>query len=355
MDLDSKGIFQQLDSRNMIGSIDLLAEQAENAWAISQELPLPNVDGINLILISCMGGSAAAAEMLADYAAAHCPVPVIIHRDYSLPAYARGKNTLFIASSISGNTEEVLDAFDQALRNDCSLLAICGGGRLLQKAAESGCPIWQYKLDSPSQSTLAYSFFYLLNFFSRSGFLPVQDAFVASAVQSMRTQQETLHFEIPAAQNPAKRYAGQLVGRWVTIFASGVMAGVARRWKGQINELAKAPANFEILPEADHNTLAGIFNPSMDLLMPHTMTMFINTRSDHPRNAFRAMLSRQTCMLEGLNTDVYSAPGEDTLSQMWTGIQFGEYLAYYLGIAYQVDPSADDVLVSINTALSAKK
>ena len=355
MNLDSLEIIQKLDSQNLLGYIDKLPDQAVLAWEFSHKQDLPIFEGITQVIISCMGGSAEAAELLADYASAYSQVPVIIHRDYGLPAYARGRNTLFIASSCSGNTEEVLDAFARAVQNNCSMLVICGGGKLLQKALEAGCPLWQYSFDGRPKAALGYSFFSLLGLFNRLGYLPDQAEYVSSVVQIMRAQQESLRVEVPAAQNPAKRYAGQLVGRWVTVFASGGMAGVARRWKDQINELAKAPANFEIIPEADHNTLAGILNPAMELLMPHTMSMFINTRSDHPRNAFRSMISRQTCMLEGLNTDVYFAQGEDPLSQMWTALHFGEYLAYYLAIAYQVDPSSDEGLESISTALSAKK
>jgi glucose/mannose-6-phosphate isomerase len=61
--------------------------------------------------------------------------------------------------------------------------------------------------------------------------------------------------------NPAKRLAGQLVGRLVTVIGSDVLAPVARRWKGQINELAKAWGSYDTLPEADHNSLAGSHNP----------------------------------------------------------------------------------------------
>ena len=193
-----------------------------------------------------------------------------------------------------------------------------------------------------------------LALFDRLGLLPAQADLLAGAVQSMLTQQEQLLVTVPAAQNPAKRYAGQLVGRWVTVFGSGVLAIVARRWKGQINELAKAPANFEFLPEADHNTLAGVINPSAELLMPHTMTIFLSADVDHPRNKLRARITRQTYMIEGLNSDVYMAQGETSLAQMWTAIHFGDYLAYYLAIAYFTDPTPVDALVNLKAALASQ-
>jgi glucose/mannose-6-phosphate isomerase len=169
----------------------------------------------------------------------------------------------------------------------------------------------------------------------------------------MKTQQENLRANVPASTNPAKRYAGQLVGRWITFFCSGALAAVARHWKSQINEMAKAPANVEILPDANHNSLAGIFNPSDELLMPHTLTLFLRAASDHPRNILRANLTRQTFMIEGLNTDFYLAHGDSPLAQMWTAIHFGDYMAYYLSMAYGSDPRPSEVFASLKDALAA--
>ena len=80
---------------------------------------------------------------------------------------------------------------------------------------------------------------------------------LTQAVEAMRREQAQLRADIPAARNMAKRNAGQLMGRWVTVIGAEILAPVARRWKGQISEVAKAWAQFEFLPEADHNTLAG--------------------------------------------------------------------------------------------------
>ncbi len=99
------------------------------------------------------------------------------------------------------------------------------------------------------------------------------------------------------------------MGRWVTVFGAGQLAPVARRIKGQINELAKAVANFEFIPEADHNTLAGTLNPA-EVIQPHTMNLFLRAPSDHPRNRLRIDLTKQTFMLEGSNTDFLDARGD---------------------------------------------
>ena len=135
---------------------------------------------------------------------------------------------------------------------------------------------------------------------------------------------------------------------------SGLLTTVARRWKGQINEVAKAGANFEFLPEADHNTLAGTMNPE-EVLNPHTMTLFLCAPSDHPRNRLRSDLTRKAFMLEGMNTDFVEARGNTPLAHMWTLILFGDYMAYYLAMGYGVDPTPIQALVDFKQAMAESK
>jgi glucose/mannose-6-phosphate isomerase len=153
-------------------------------------------------------------------------------------------------------------------------------------------------------------------------------------------------------QNPAKRMAGQLVGRWVNVYGSGSLAPVARRWKTQVNEIAKAGAGFELLPEADHNALAGLKNPA---LLMQTMTLFLRAPSDHPRNHLRAELTRQGFMVAGMNTDIYDANGESRLAHIWTALHFGDYMAYYLAMAYGMDPTPVEALQNLKAAMKAAR
>ena len=85
------------------------------------------------------------ADLVAAAVASSCLVPVTVHRDYGLPAFARGKETLFVGSSHSGNTEETLDSFATALKQECTLLVISTGGELAQRAKEQNIPLWTFQ------------------------------------------------------------------------------------------------------------------------------------------------------------------------------------------------------------------
>ncbi|NCP15940.1 bifunctional phosphoglucose/phosphomannose isomerase [bacterium] len=355
--------FQSLDPQNMLAEIDGLPEQLHKAWEIGQTSEVfakhpvgAETSEVSRVVVSGMGGSAIGADLLASYLAPICKIPVFVHRDYGLPAWARGPETLVIASSHSGNTEETLNSFDAALKNGCRLLAISTGGELAKRATQKGIPLWTFEHKGQPRAAVGFSFGLLLAVFSRLGLLDAPEKItteVVTTVVAMKKQQENLRAEAPVARNPAKRMAGQLVGRWVNVFGSGILAPVARRWKTQINEIAKAGAGFESLPEADHNTLAGLSNP--EDVLSHTFTIFLRTPSNHPRNRLRADLTRQAFMLEGLNTDFYDAQGDSALAHIWTAVHFGDYLAYYLAMAYGVDPTPVEALEKFKAAMKAAK
>ncbi len=344
MDLDNLDRFRELDPKNMLGQIDKLPSQLETAWTLGQQQRLPAWEGIRQVLIAGMGGSAIGADLFAAYITPHCPVPVVVLRDYDLPAWANGHHTLVIGSSHSGNTEETLSAFSQALANGCRSLAITRGGALQAKAAQAGAPVWQFEHNSQPRAAIGFSFGLLLTVFHKMDLIPDPEPALRNALQAMRAQQAQINAEVPVVHNPAKRMAGQLMDRWVAVFGAGVLAPVARRFKGQLSELAKAWAQFESLPEADHNTLAGIINPAG--LFPKTMMLFLQGNSTHPRNQLRSDLTRKIFMLEGLNTDMIQAAGDTPLADQWTALHFCDYAAFYLAMAYGVDP---DPVVMIET------
>ncbi len=335
----------------MLAQIDGLPDQLQNAWDLGLDQPLPDFKDIRSIVISAMGDSAVAAELVTASVSRSIRLPVTLHRGYDLPAHASGPQTLVTCISHSGNSEEVLTAFEAAQKNDCTIFAISTGGELTNRAIEKNIPVW--KFDSKGvvdTAAVAYPFGLLLALFSRLDFIPDPAKDVAEAVAMMKRSQQHITADVIAARNPAKRYAGQLVGRWVTFVATETLAPVARRWKMQVNQLAKAGANFEIIPEATHNTLIATLNPNQTL-NAHTMTLFLRAPSDHPRNRLRSDMMRQTFMLEALNTDVIDARGQSVIAHLWTLILFGDYMAYYLAVAYGADPSEEDAFVNFRNAL----
>ncbi len=336
MILDQWEAFQEIDAGNMLTEIDDLPDQLNSAWKLGQKMPLQASAGVRNLVLAGMGGSAIGADMLHAYALHDVQIPIIVWRNYELPAFV-GEDSLVITSSHSGNTEETLSAFDQALHAGARVIAITTGGELAKRAKTAEVPLWQFEHVGQPRAAVGFSFGLLLAAISRMGWLPDPAGELEDAVKAMHDQQVSLGAEVPVVQNAAKRVAGQLLDRWPIVMGADFLAPVARRWRTQISEIAKAVAQFEELPEADHNLVAGVPNP--EDLIPKMMVIFLRASNYHPRNVIRTDVTREVLMVEGFNTDVYEAQGNSRLAQQWTALHFGDYISFYLAMSYGVDPS----------------
>jgi glucose/mannose-6-phosphate isomerase len=350
MDLNNYTSFLNIDKQNYLAEIENLPSQLENAFQQGLNLNLPNWQGIQSVFIAGMGGSAIGADLLAAYAAPLSRVPILVQRGYSLPAWVKGPEVLVVTSSHSGNTEETMSIFEQVSNRECRTLALCTGGKLAEAARVKNIPLWTFEHQGQPRAAVGFSFGFLLSLLTRLGLIPDPGTELSGAIIAMRKQQASLQAQVPVVSNPAKREAGQLIGRWVMVFGADVLEPVARRWKTQINELAKAWAQFEALPEANHNALAGLQQPEQAL--SNTMALFLRAPSYHPRNLLRIELTKQAYMLEGLNTDFYDAQGETALAQQWTALHFGDYMAYYLAMLYDTNPTPIEALEGFKKQLA---
>jgi len=337
MNLDDLERLQAIDKDRMLAKIDDLPDQVGHAWEKAGTLPLPDSSGLQHIIFAGMGGSAIGADLACVYARRHASASLTVWREYGIPAWAAARSALVVVSSHSGNTEEALTAFDAAQRAGARRVTFTSGGDLQMRAASHGDPVWPIDHAGPPRAAVGTSFAYTLRLLARLGQIPDPSGEVASAVAAMRAQRERLGAASPVVRNPAKRMAGQLMDRWPIFFGAGLLAPVARRWRTQVNELAKAPAQFEELPEADHNVVAGTVGP--EKLIGRTMAVFLRARLDEEGLTRRVEATRHALMVEGYNTDLIDGEGDTALAQQWTCLHYGDYAAYYLAIAYGIDPT----------------
>jgi glucose/mannose-6-phosphate isomerase len=336
MNLDDLGRMRSLDPGGMLNLIDDLPAQLERAWGAVAALPSPQVQEVRHVIFAGMGGSAIGADLACVLARGKSAASLTVWRDYGIPAWVEGSESLVVVSSHSGNTEESLDAYHRAGEVRARRVVFTTGGTLMQEAERNGDPAWTIDHPGPPRAAVGYSFGFALGLLARIGLIPDPTLDVGQAVAAMRGQARAFAADSPAVHNPAKRMAGQLVDRWPIFFGAGVLAPVARRWRSQVNELAKAPAQFEELPEADHNAVAGTAGPGS--LIGKTMAVFLRAGLDDPRLARRVDATRHLLMVEGYNTDTIAGVGDSLLAQQWTALHYGDYAAYYLAIAYGVDP-----------------
>ena len=338
------------DPQDMNAAIEALGANLKSGWQLGLKLEIPEVGSLRQIVICGVGGSAIGGDFTAAYLADKLPLPVVGHRNYGLPGWAKGPETLVICSSHSGNTEETLSSFNAALQRGCSLMSICTGGKLAELSKNNGKPCWIFEHVGQPRTAIGWTVGLLLALFLRLDLIEDQTLAVEEAASILADGITKLGKESPVSSNPSKRLAGQLLGRNIVIYGSGELDVIARRWKSEINELAKAWAAFEGIPEMNHNALAGLRHP--ESLYEHTSAIFLRSDFDHERNRKRIELSQQFFLEAGVAADSIRAQGVGKLAQMFSLLQFGDYLSYYLALAYGEDPTPIEVLNELKRLLA---
>jgi len=340
------------DPQDMNAAIEALGANLKSGWQLGLQLEVPEVGSLRQVVICGMGGSAIGGDFTTAYLADQLPIPVFVHRNYSLPAWARGPETLVICSSHSGNTEETLSSFNEGLQRGCTLMSICTGGKLIELSKEAGKIYWKFDHVGQPRTAIGWTVGLLLALFSRLGLIEDQALAVEKAAAVLAEGITKLGKDSPVSSNPAKRLAGQLLERNIVIYGAGEMEVIARRWKSEINELAKAWAAFEGIPEMNHNALAGLRHP--ESLYEHTSAIFLCTDFDNDRNRKRIELSQRFFLQAGVGVDSVQALGEGKLAQMFSLLQFGDFVAYYLALAYGEDPTPIEILNELKRLLATK-
>jgi glucose/mannose-6-phosphate isomerase len=353
IDLNDVEAIRRADSRDMLGHVADLPQQLIDGWAAAEAIDLPlSFQEIDRVVLAGMGGLAGGGALFAALAAPECRLPIGVVRDYELPAYAHGAHTLVIALSYSGDTEETLAAFEQAQVRGCESLVLASNGQLLERAKKLEVPSMRIDYRSPSRAALGWSIALLLNVASRLGWTHHFEDDLEEAVRVMREWTAELNANSPVLRNLAKREAGQLMGRMVTVFGASVFAEVARRWRAQLAITAGTWAACEALPEANHHAIAGLDWP--DGFSSKVMALFLTGQADHPRNAQRLQLTKQAYMIAGCNTDFLTARGSSPLAQMMSLVLLGDFISAYLALLNGVDPAQAGAVAEFKAVLDVQ-
>ncbi|MFC1964546.1 bifunctional phosphoglucose/phosphomannose isomerase [Chloroflexota bacterium] len=335
-------VLEQYDPDGMLERIHELPWQCQQAWQMAMSFNLPaDYSEVDKVVILGMGGSAIGGDLVSSLAASEAGIPILVNRDYDLPAFVDSR-TLVIASSYSGNTEETLNSFEQALGTGAKKLAITTGGKLKDVAEKANIPVFSFTYKAQPRAALGFSFLIILCFLQKLGFLGDKSADVAETAQVLQELSQRINEKAPLSGNPAKRLVQNLYGRLPVIYGAGILTEVAHRWKTQLNENGKAWAFYEAFPELNHNAVVGYQFPSK--LADEIKVVLLRSPLLSPRIQLRY---RVTChLLDQAGVDYEFADGEggSPLSQVMSLVLFGDYVSYYLAILYRIDPSPVEVI-----------
>ncbi|MSQ40640.1 MAG: bifunctional phosphoglucose/phosphomannose isomerase [Dehalococcoidia bacterium] len=351
IDLDDPSLYARLDPSGMGHRLASLPHQVRLAWRDAGALALPSsYRSVDKVVLVGMGGSGVGGDLLADLLALEPTGPVFaVCRDYRLPSWVDAR-TLVIASSYSGNTEETLACFRDALGRSAKVVAITSGGILQQEAQAHRVPILGVNYQGEPRSALGFSFLAPLALLQGLGLEPDQAPALEEAVMLLEGASQRYGSGQPTEGNEAKRLARALEGHLVVVYGAGFLVGVARRWKTQINENAKGWALAEALPELNHNAILGYQFPGA--LATGAFVVLLHSPLLGGRVSARYPITMEILGRAGVSHKRVEVEGTSPLAQVLGAVALGDWTSYYVAMLNGVDPSPVDVIEYLKGRLS---
>lgn len=352
-DLNNIDAIRELDPGNMYNCIFDLPEQMAKAQKMANGWNVPKDDfpDVKNVVIVGMGGSAMAGELTRSFLRSELVVPFEICRHYVLPEYVDDE-TLVIAASYSGNTEETLAAVDDALARKSMMAAISTGGLLEEVCQLNEITMLKVPGGIQPRAAIGYLFVPMILFLDKIGL--IKDGFdrVTQAIALLKASRERMIEDSPAGANPAKQLAQLIHGKIPIVYAGPTLTdGLASRWKAQLCENSKTLAFANWYSEFNHNELVG-WSKTIEEHIENFIVINLRDSEDHPKITARMDIVKALIEEHDVQVIDIHAAGESKLERIFNLIQMGDFVSYYLAILNDVDPTPVEVIENLKSKLA---
>ena len=333
------------DSLGFADALTGLPDQVEAAFRrLTVTGPLPDHDSIANVLVLGTGAAGWVGDLLAAVAGPFMPVPLQVHKGFSPPSFV-DSSTLVVAISASGNAPETVSVATECVEAGGQLFAVTSGGALgaLADSAEAPTvflPVAEGPTHVPPRARIGALAIPVLSAFERLGFYPGGREWIAAAIAQLRTRRA----ELEGTDSIVSSLAAELAGTIPLIYGgSGVGRAAAIRWKDQINQSAKSPAWWGLLPDVMHAELAG-WGQHGDITRQIMSLVLLRHDEEPPEVAqqFDVIEEWTQEVMVGINT--VQAQGEGSLAQLLDLVYVGDLVSLALAERYGIDPGPTPVI-----------
>lgn len=335
---------KNLDSLGVEKALQNFPEQLRSSWknVYSQDFPTFNPGEV---VISGMGGSALAGRIIVGLFEDKLKVPVFIHTDYELPKWVgRETQTLIIASSYSGNTEETLSGISKALEIGIPVLGLTTGGILGDKiqSGEIAGVIFSDETNPTRfpKTGLGLSLGALLGLLTKIKILSLTEEEFLNATSEVTSLRETFQ---------SNEIAQWLQNYIPTIICARPLLGSLHAGRNAINEIGRTFAAFFDLPELDHHLIEATEWPAQakELLR----YLFFRTQFAHQRVLKRYQLTEELLTERGLTWKEVELRGSTTLVQALELPHLCAWVGFHLAILNGTDPGPEPWILKFKERL----
>jgi glucose/mannose-6-phosphate isomerase len=345
--LDDDNVLRQRDPKDALGVAATQADQAR--FSVQVTNPEHDSRGIYRIVVVGMGGSALAALLAKAWLKDELVKPFEVIRTYELPEYV-DYNTLVIASSYSGNTEETLAGLKDARAKFAQVAVITAGGKLKEIAdANSICSV-ELPAGLPPRMSTIFNLRALTTLLAHFGVLNYgRFAEIASTADWLNDKIKNWTPDVTTDKNYAKQLALLSVGKTPVFYAGNLMAPIAYKWKISWNENAKNVAFWNEYPEFNHNEFIGWTSHPVE--KPFAVFDLVSN-FEHPRILKRLEISDRLLSGKRPKSIVVNMEGKTVLEQLLWGSILADFVSVYVAILNGVDPTPVPLIEKLKEELA---
>lgn len=344
--LDDLKLIHDRDAQDALGIAEKQWQQYTHNFGFQWQPPR----AVNQIVVAGMGGSGLAAKFARVWP--QPPVAYEVVQDYELPAYVN-QFTLVVCASYSGNTEETLAAFDDAMKRPEDtrpmVVVIASGGKLLELAKANNLPYVELPGGFQPRMTLGYQLRALLEVLESTGKIQESLPQLNAVGDWLRGQSTQWLPTVPTANNRAKQIALDLIGKSIVIYAGPKLAPAAYKWKISFNENAKHVAWWNQFPEFNHNEFIGWTKQPVD--KPYAV---IELRSPLENERVQKRFEVSERLLSGLRPSpiVVKPEGDTLLEQLAWTVMLGDFVSLYTALLNGINPTPVDLIERLKQELA---
>lgn len=275
------------------------------------------------VVVCGMGGSSLPFDLVKNYVANQFQIQIV--RAYSLPETVLSDD-LVICTSYSGNTEETILCFKQAMDRKIPVVVMAHGGELYDLAKKNNVPLVSIPDCIQPRCAIGYFFTSALALLEKAGLLLPQNQILKNLSQFLE-KRKSYH------DATGQKTASLLKEKVPLIYSPVGLEGVSRIWKVKINENAKVQAFYNVFPELNHNEMVGFTRLLMSPVIVLLKSKFMNSRINRRMDVMREMLEDRIPFVS------FDLEGGSLLEEIFEAHALADYTSYYLAKLYGVDPA----------------
>jgi glucose/mannose-6-phosphate isomerase len=322
----------------MIETVKNFPEMCEDAVDITEKVTLPHYK-FNKIIVCGMGGSAIGGDLLKDLLRDELLIRIEVSRQYHLPRHA-DENSLVFCVTYSGNTEETLSQFVDAIEKKCKIIGITSDGKLKEWCERFNLPCILIPRGYQPRVALPYLFFPMMVCLNKFGLINLKKD-IDEGIQVLKK----------IKTEGIKEIALYLKDSIPVIYGFNEFTAVAKRMKTQFNENSKVPAYCDAFPELNHNEIVGFQDEKLN---KNSSIIFLRDKEEPEEIRTRIEVSKKLIMNRVRKTNELWATGKSKLSKMMSLIFLGDVLSYELAVLNGVDPAQTEYISILKKELKER-